>query len=475
MYETVIGLEVHVQLDTESKAFCGCSAEFGREPNSLTCPVCLGLPGALPVLNEQAFEMAIKVGIALDCDISNVARFDRKNYFYPDMPKNYQISQYAQPISYKGYLDIFIDGAFKRIGIRRVHLEEDTGKLLHEGVADASLVDFNRAGVPLLEIVSEPDIHSPQEAYAYLVSLKSILEYLEVSDCNMEEGSLRCDANISTRLRGDNGLGTKVEVKNMNSFKAVKQALEFEAKRQIKLLEEKDEIIQETRLWDDKRQLTSSMRSKEEAHDYRYFPDPDLVPFEVKIELIARLKQALPELPDERKSRYISIYGLSDYDARVLVQSKKVCELFDKCIKEYPDAKTMVNWLLGEVSAYINEVGEDKALSFEPQWLVRLLKLIDDGTISNNTAKDVFIEMVATSKQPEDIVKEKGLSQISDVANLEKLIDRSISENPKSVEDYRKGKENALMFLVGQTMKLTKGRANPHIVKELLIKKLKNS
>lgn len=474
MYETVIGLEVHLQLDTKSKAFCGCSAEFGREPNSLICPVCLGLPGALPVLNRQAFEMAIKVGTALNCNIAALARFDRKNYFYPDMPKNYQISQFAEPIACKGYLDIPVDGSVKRIGIRRVHLEEDTGKLLHEGIADASLVDFNRAGVALLEIVTEPNIHSPQEAYTYLISLKSILEYLEVSDCNMEEGSLRCDANISARPIGEKTLGTKAEIKNMNSFKAVRQALEFEAQRQRDLLKDKKEIIQETRLWDDKRQVTSSMRSKEEAHDYRYFPDPDLVPFELKEELVARIREGLPELPEQRKQRYISKYGLSEYDAKVLIINKKVSDIFDRCVKEYPDAKTIANWLIGAVFAYINMVGEEAALRFEPSWLVRLIKLVENKIISKNIAKDVFIEMVETSKEPEYIVKEKNLSQISDTAYLEEIIERAISANPKSVEDYRKGKEQALMFLVGQTMKLTEGRTDGHTVKEILIKKLRS-
>ncbi|HXV28451.1 MAG TPA: Asp-tRNA(Asn)/Glu-tRNA(Gln) amidotransferase subunit GatB, partial [bacterium] len=419
-YESVIGLEVHVQLATKSKLFCACSTAFGSEPNKNTCPVCLGWPGSLPVLNEEALRLAIKVGLALNCEVSPRLKFDRKNYFYPDLPKAYQISQYDMPVNKKGVLAIEVkapegDIQEKKIGITRAHLEEDAGKLLHEGIRDGSLVDYNRGGIPLLEIVSEPDLGSPEEAYDYLISLKAILQYLEVSDCNMEEGSLRCDANISIRRKGETQFGTKAEIKNMNSFKAVQKAVQYEIERQINVLENHERVIQETRLWNEAKGQTFPMRSKEEAHDYRYFPEPDLVPFTISREAVEEIRRTLPELPVERARRFMKNFGLSQYDAFVLVQEKKLADYFEACLEEKANAKLVSNWIQSELLALLNA----KKLSIQespvrPKDLSGLVRLIEGNTISGKIAKDILPVMFETGQSAEAVVKEKGLEQVTD-------------------------------------------------------------
>ncbi len=477
-YEPVIGLEVHVQLKTESKIFCSCSTEFGSEPNSNTCPVCLGLPGSLPVLNQKVLELGMKVGLALEGTISNRIKFDRKNYFYPDLPKAYQISQYDMPVSSKGHLTIEVEeekGKFipKKIGITRAHLEEDAGKLLHEGVRDGSWVDYNRAGVPLLEIVSEPDLRSPEEAFQYLGSLKSILQYLAVSDCNMEQGSLRCDANVSVRKKGDSKFGIKVEIKNMNSFRAVQKAIAYEIKRQIESLEAGERIVQETRLWNEAKSQTFSMRSKEHAHDYRYFPEPDLVPFTVSTKQIEDIKKALPELPQARFQRFKKQFELSDYDVLVLVGDKLLGDYFEACVNEKVSAKLASNWiqseLLGELNARKLALSESKV---DAKKLAGLIRLIENNTISGKMAKDVLPEMLETGKSADNIVKEKGLVQVTDTKLLEEIADRVIAANQKTADEVRSGKAQAIGFLVGQVMKESKGKANPKLINEILSKKL---
>jgi aspartyl-tRNA(Asn)/glutamyl-tRNA(Gln) amidotransferase subunit B len=475
-YEPVVGLEVHVQLKTKTKVFCGCSTEFGQEPNSQTCPVCLGLPGTLPVLNKVALDFSIKVGLALNCKTREFTKFDRKHYYYPDLPKNFQISQYDLPISKDGFLDIELDGKTKRIAIRRCHLEEDAGKLIHKD--ETSLVDYNRTGMPLLEIVSQPDINSPQEAYEYLTSLKSIIEYLEVSDCDMEKGTLRCDANISLRQKGIKELGTKAELKNMNSFKAVKDALQFEIERQAELLSEGEAIIQETRLWDEKSGKTIPMRSKEEAKDYRYFPEPDLPPFTISKEKIAEIKKTIPELPKERMQRFIKDYGLIEYDAKILVFSKKTADYAEECLKSYrsKDKKVVANWLISSVSASANSRNCNITdLKIPAQNLLELINFIETDQISNLTAKSVLEEMIDTASSASQIIKEKNLLQVSDEKSLEKDIEETIKENPKSVQAFKAGKENAIMFLVGQVMKKSKGKANPKVVGDILKRRLSDA
>ncbi len=495
-YEPVIGLEVHVQLKTATKIFCSCSTQFGASPNQNTCPVCLGLPGSLPVLNEKVLERAVMVGLALNAQISPRIKFDRKNYFYPDLPKAYQISQYDMPVCSKGYLTITpspyplpLKGGEgkgnsggegveshtheKTIGITRAHLEEDAGKLVHEGVRDGSWVDYNRAGTPLLEIVSEPDLRSPQEAFEYLTDLKAILRYLDVSDCNMEEGSLRCDANVSVRKTGDSKFGTKVEIKNMNSFRAVEKALGFEIKRQTQLSEEGGRIIQETRLWDEGKGETFSMRSKEHAHDYRYFPEPDLVPFSVPKGRIEEIRKSLPELPRAREKRFQTQYGLSHYDASVLVSDKALGDYFEYCAKHKVSPKLASNWIQSELLGVLKARGEALEHSkVTAEHLAGLIRLIEDGTISGKIAKDILPMMFETGKSAEMIVKENGLVQVTDAALLEEASSRVIDANPKVVEDFKKGKEQAVGFLVGQVMKETKGKANPKLVNEILKKKL---
>ncbi|MGE4357182.1 MAG: Asp-tRNA(Asn)/Glu-tRNA(Gln) amidotransferase subunit GatB [Candidatus Omnitrophota bacterium] len=466
MYEPVIGLEVHLQLRTNSKVFCGCANRFGASPNTLVCPVCLGLPGSLPVLNKRALEYAIKVALALNCEVKKVFKFDRKNYYYPDLPKNYQISQYDMPLSVNGYVEIETGERLKRIRIKRVHLEEDAGKLTHG--EEYSLIDYNRAGVPLLEIVTEPDINSPQEAYDYLMTLKSILEYLEVSDCDMEKGSLRCDANISLRSENSDKLGVKTELKNMNSFKAVRDALSFEISRQTRILEEGANIIQETRLWDAEKEITTSMRSKEEAHDYRYFPDPDLVIFTVDDETLEAIRNTIPELPYKRFLRFQEEYKLSPYDAKVLTRSKYFADFFELCVKSYPNPKDISNWLTIEVFAYLNEKKlSPESLNLKSEELIKLLKILEAKQINRNTAKEVLKAMLETGKGADTIIKEKNLFLISDEKELEKVVDEVIVANPRSVDDYRKGKETAIMSLIGKVMKQTSGKADPQKVRGL--------
>ncbi|MBN1914000.1 MAG: Asp-tRNA(Asn)/Glu-tRNA(Gln) amidotransferase subunit GatB [Candidatus Omnitrophica bacterium] len=474
MYEAVIGLEVHVQLKTKAKVFCACSTEFGQEPNTQTCPVCLGFPGALPVLNFTALEYAVKVGLALNCSVQEFTKFDRKHYYYPDLPKNFQISQYDLPVAKEGYLDIEVGSGQKRIRIRRVHLEEDAGKLIHRD--NISLVDYNRAGQPLLEIVSEPDIRSPQEAYEYLVDLKSIIQYLGVSDCDMEKGTLRCDANISIRHKGASVLGTKSELKNLNSFKAVKDSLEYEAQRQQGLAESGREIIQETRLWDEKSSRTLVMRSKEEAKDYRYFPEPDLPPFIISREKIAQIRQGIPELPKERRSRFQKEYGLSQYDSGILVSLKNNAEYAEERFRIWPDKnkKLVANWLIGPLTAIAAQRNQEIfQLEISPEDFLELIELVEKKqAISNLNGKAVLEEMAKTGKPPSVIIQEKNLSQISDAGSLEKDIDEVIAENASSVNDFKSGKTNALMFLVGQVMKKTKGKANPKVAQDILKRRL---
>ncbi|MBU1125513.1 MAG: Asp-tRNA(Asn)/Glu-tRNA(Gln) amidotransferase subunit GatB [Candidatus Omnitrophica bacterium] len=474
-YEPVIGLEVHLHLKTKTKAFCGCATQFGNEPNTQTCPVCLGLPGSLPVYNKVALEYAIKVALALNCTIQEFTKFDRKNYFYPDLPKGYQISQYDLPLSLHGFIHIDVEGTPRRIGIHRVHMEEDAGKLMHTDTD--SLVDFNRTGIPLLEIVSEPEIYSPQEAWEYLTALKSILEYLDVSDCDMEKGSLRCDANISLRPAGTTGLGTKSELKNMNSFRAVKEALAYEIKRQTELLEEGTPITQETRLWDTKSLKTLSMRTKEEAQDYRYFPEPDLPSLQIGQKTIEDIKRTIPELPQERMRRVMKEYNLSEYDAKILVISKKDADFAEGCITAYPgkEKKIIVNWLIGPLLSEANNRTcslHELPIPGGSQELIALVLAVEKNQISNLAAKSVLTESLDTQESPSSIIKDKNLYQISDDSALEKFAEEVIKENPKSVNDFTSGKQNALMFLVGQVMKKSQGKANPKIVQEVLKRRL---
>lgn len=475
-YETVIGLEVHVELKTKSKIFCDSTTAFGGEPNTHVCPVCMGLPGVLPVVNKNVVEYAIRAALALNCRIAEYSKFDRKNYYYPDMPKNYQISQYDLPIAEHGYLNIELDGKTRRIGITRLHMEEDTGKLVHQGniiTTPYSLVDYNRAGVPLIEIVSEPDLRSPEEAYEYLNKLKAIIQYTDVSDCKMEEGSLRCDANVSVRPVGNKELGTKSEIKNMNSFKALQKALTYEVERQIELVEEGGRVVQETRTWDESKGVTLSMRSKEYAHDYRYLPDPDLVPMVIEQAWVEEIKRSLPELPDDRKERYISDYGLPAYDAMVLTITKELADYFEACVAVYANSKAVSNWVMGDLSRLLNSNSKDITdCPIKPEQLAAMLQLLDKGTISGKIAKTVFEEMFASGKDAETIVKEKGLVQISDEGAIAAIVAEVLANNQKSVEDYRAGKDRALGFLVGQVMKASKGKANPEMVNKLLKEKL---
>jgi len=472
-YEAVIGLEVHAQLRTQAKMFCACGTTFGLSANTQTCPICLGMPGILPVINRQAVEMAIRTGLALSCTIRSQNRFARKNYFYPDLPKGYQISQYEAPICEHGWVETYVNSVPKRIQIRRAHLEEDAGKSIHVSGSSHSRVDLNRAGIPLLEIVTEPDMRSADEVVAYLKSLRDILMYLEVCDGNMEEGSLRCEPNLSLRPVGQQGLGTKVELKNINSFKFVREALEYEIKRQTKVLDEGRSVQQETRLWDAEKGVTATMRSKEDAHDYRYFPDPDLVPLHIAQDWVEELRKTMPELPSARQKRFVTEYGLPDYDAGVLTSSKPLADYFEDCVKLFGQPKTVSNWVMGELLRELNNTGTSAANSpVSPERLVSLLRLVEDRTVSLKVAREIFPELYASGKAPEHIVKEGGLTQVSDEASLEKMIDDVLAKNPAQLAQYRGGKEEVLGFFVGQVMKASGGKANPGKVNELLKKKL---
>jgi len=473
-YKPVIGLEVHVQLNTFSKIFCSCSTKFGSRPNSQTCPVCLGLPGVLPVLNKEVLQKGILAGLALNGQIANFSKFDRKHYFYPDLPKAYQISQYDKPICEHGFIDIKVADQEKRIGITRLHLEEDAGKLIHseDPQKNVSFVDLNRTGTPLAEIVSEPDLRSGEEAYQYLQKIKSIMKYIQVSDVNMEEGSLRCDVNISLREKGVEKFGEKVEIKNLNSFKAVKASIDYEIKRQTIALEEGEKIIQETRLWDPNKNETYSMRSKEDAHDYRYFPEPDLVPVILDDQEIAKIKTSLPELPREKSLRFIKDYNLPEYDAEVLTSVRQLADYYEEVVNQGTNPKKTSNWIMNELLAKIDDLEEIDSFIINPSKLAVLLKLIDNNTISGKIAKTVFEEMVKTGQQAEIIIKEKGLKQVTDQSEIEAMIEKIIEKNKQSVEDYKNGKEKALKFLVGQVMKESRGKANPQIVNQTLLKKL---
>ena len=471
-YEMVIGLEVHAQLKTQSKIFCSCSTTFGKSANENTCPVCLGMPGVLPVLNKKALQLAMRACLATNCRIAPMNRFARKNYFYPDLPKGYQISQFELPLGLGGYVNIRVNGVKKKIGLTRIHMEEDAGKLIHGdnlGSPGKSYVDFNRTGIPLVEIVSEPDLRSGEEAREYLTQLKSILEYAEVSDCNMEKGGLRCDANVSVRPEGQKEFGIRTETKNLNSFRFVQRAIEYEVDRQIKILEQGDSIIQETRLYDSNKGVTFSMRSKEEAHDYRYFPEPDLVPVEISDEWIKETMGELPELPEKKRERFIQNYKIPEYDAGVLTASKEIADYYEKSASLYPEFKVISNWVMGELLRELKNDGQKINESpIKPEDLVELLKLIDKGTLSAKMAKTVFEEMYQSSKSAIEIVNKKGLAQITDSSTIENLVDEILQLNTDQVEQYRNGKEKVFGFLVGQIMKQSKGQADPALVNKLL-------
>lgn len=472
-YEMVIGLEVHAELATRSKIYCSCTTEFGGEPNTHCCPICTGMPGVLPVLNRSVVEYAVKAGLATNCTIPDFSKQDRKNYFYPDLPKAYQISQYDLPLCVGGHIDIKPDGVEKRIGITRIHIEEDAAKLMHDEWASDTMVDYNRCGVPLIEIVSEPDMRSAEEARAYVETLKSILEYTGVSDCKMQEGSLRADVNLSVRPKGQKELGTRTEMKNLNSFRSIVRAVEFEAQRQINLLESGEAVVQETRRWDDAKGISYTMRSKEEAHDYRYFPEPDLVPIVVDAEWAARIRGALPELPDARRKRYIENYGLPEYDAWMLTSSKTLSDFFEEAVSGSSNAKAVSNWVMGDLMRILKEKElEMEQIPFPAAYLARLVAMIDKGTISGTIAKKVFEKMFNSGKDPETIVKEEGLEVVSDEGALVQVVRKILDANPQSVADYKSGKGKAVGFLVGQAMKETKGKANPQLINRLLKEEL---
>ena len=474
LFEPVIGLEVHVQLNTKSKIFCGCSTIFGSLPNTQTCPVCLGLPGVLPVLNDEVLKKAIQAGLALGCEIARYSKFDRKNYFYPDLPKAYQISQYDKPVCFMGHIEVNTGEYKTKIGITRIHIEEDAGKSIHSESSEikASYINFNRTGVPLIEIVSEPDIRTSDEAYGYLQQLKTSLKYLNVSDCNMEEGSLRCDVNISLREKGAEKFGQKVEIKNLNSFRAVKSSIEYEIIRQTGVLSGGGLIPQETRLWDAERNETFTMRSKEEAHDYRYFPEPDLPPIILSDEYIEERRSELPELPEEKRNRFIDKYSISPQDARVLTTSRSLAEYFESVLRCGTEPQKAANWIQSELLARVDNADDINEFSVPPEKLSNLLSLVENGTISGKIAKTVFNEMILTGSDAADIIREKGLVQMSDESDLEKIIITVLEKNPESVSDFKSGKQKALGHLVGQVMRESKGKANPGIVNKILLKKL---
>jgi aspartyl-tRNA(Asn)/glutamyl-tRNA(Gln) amidotransferase subunit B len=472
-YEAVIGLEVHAQLQTNTKIFCGCETRFGEDANTRTCPVCIGMPGVLPVLNKKAVEFIVKTGIATHCTVSPSSRFARKNYFYPDLPKGYQISQYELPVCEHGYVEVVVDGAVKRIGITRIHLEEDAGKNLHTTEAGASLVDLNRAGTPLMEIVSEPDIRTPEEASEYLKKLRSILRYIEVSDADMEKGNFRCDANVSIRPVGAREFGTRAEIKNVNSFKFVQKAIEYEIKRQAQVLDGGGKVVQETRLFDSSKGVTFSMRSKEEAHDYRYFPEPDLVPIVISKETVATIGETIPELPDAKRERFAKEYGVSEYDADMLTQSRPMAAYYEEAVKLSGQPKVVANWMMGELMRLMNaDSKEIEACPIKADRLAGMIKLIGEGVISTKIAKTVFEEMYRSGKNAETVVREQGLVQVSDSGEIERIIDGVVKANPAQHADYKAGKEKLFGFFVGQVMKASKGKANPDLVNQLLKKKL---
>lgn len=473
-YETVIGLEVHVQLTTATKMFCACAVEFGAPPNTRTCPVCLGLPGSLPVINRRAVELGLRTGLVLECRIQPESQFHRKNYYYPDLPKNYQISQYQYashpPLATAGTLVLDAGAALRKIGIRRVHLEEDTGKLVHaEG---RSLIDYNRSGVPLMEVVTEPDLRSPEDARVFLARLRAVLQYAGVTSGRLEEGTFRCDANLSLRPPGE-PYGTRTEIKNMNSLRAVERALRFEETRQREVLEHGQAVVQETRHWDEQREITFSSREKEEAQDYRYFPEPDLVPLRVDESWIDRVRAGLPELPDARRRRYMEVYGLPEHDARLVTETRPMAEFFEEAVRIFARPKIVSNWLVGDVAAYLNAAGlEIEEVPIRPAHLAALLALVEDGTLSGRSAKEALDEMLRTGRAAQEIVRERGIAQISDEAALAQLVQDVIRENPATVGDVRAGKDRAVVFLVGQIMKKSRGRANPEIVNRLLREQL---
>ena len=470
-YETIIGLEIHAELSTESKIFCSCSTEFGADVNTHTCPVCTGMPGVLPVLNKKAVEYAIMAGLAMNCNITRYGKQDRKNYFYPDLPKGYQISQYDLPICYGGYMEIEADGQQKKIGITRIHIEEDAGKLIHDDFLGVSLVDYNRAGVPLIEIVTEPDVRSAGEAKAFLEKVKSILEYTDVSGCKMKEGSLRCDINLSVRPMGQKELGTRTEIKNINSFSAAVRAIEFERSRQIGLISAGKEVALATLRWDDEYGIGYDMRSKEEAHDYRYFPEPDLAPVVIDDGWIEKIKNSLPELPDARKERYVSDFGLPEYDAAFITASRKLADYFEKAVELGAPPKIASNWIMGDISRLLKDRGLED-IPFAPEYLVKTIDLIEKGVVSTTAAKRIVAELFDGEKDPEQIAKEAGLIQVSDESELALLVKQVIDENPKAVAEVRAGKEKAMGFLIGQAMRVSKGSANPRIISRLVRKML---
>ena len=469
-YEVVIGLEVHAELSTNTKIYCNCSTAFGADPNTHCCPICTGMPGTLPVLNEKVVEYAVKAGLATNCEISRFSKQDRKNYFYPDLPKAYQVSQYDLPLCIGGHLDINVNGNKKTIGITRIHIEEDAGKLIHDAYTGDTLVDMNRCAVPLIEIVSEPDIRSADEAVAYMQTLKSILEYLEVCDCKMQEGSLRCDVNLSVRPVGQKEFGTRTETKNLNSFKAIHNSIEFEIQRQIEVLENGGKIYQETRRFDDAKGVGYAMRSKEDAQDYRYFPEPDLAPIVLSEEYINNIKENLPEMPHIKKERYIKEFDLPEYDAEILTSSKKTASFFEKANAICNNPKAVSNWIMGDFARMLNEkeieIDESKVTE---ENLATLISLIDKGTISSKIAKQIFEEMFETGEDAKTIVEKRGLVQISDEGAIKEICQRVVDANPQSIIDYKAGKDRAIGFLVGQIMKETKGKANPQIVNKLLL------
>ena len=472
-YEVVIGLEVHAELSTKTKIFCSCPTSFGASPNTHTCPICMAMPGTLPVLNEKVVEYAVKAGLATNCEIAKDSKNDRKNYFYPDLPKSYQISQFDKPLCEHGYVEIDAQGEKKKIRLTRIHIEEDAGKLNHDEFAGGSLVDLNRAGVPLIEIVSEPDLSSSEEVEQYLRKLKSILEYIEVSDCKMQEGSLRADVNVSVRKKGDTKLGTRTEMKNMNSFRSIVRAIEYEVDRQIDVIEDGGKVEQETLRWDDVSGKTFSMRDKEDAQDYRYFPDPDLVAIKLSEEYIENIKNTLPELPESRKERYLKEYQLSEKDAKLITSSKYLSDLFEQAIEVCHNPKAVNNWIISDISRILNETEmEPIEIPFDAKQLGKLIILIDKGTISSSIAKKVLVEMFEHPRDPEDIIDEKGWVQISDEGAIKDVVLKVLEANPQSIADYKGGKDKALGFLVGQAMKETRGKANPQLLNKMFLEEL---